>query len=169
MIAFVGFGQCRAVAGQGHAQGFAQAVHAVGGEHAGTRAAGGAGVVFDLLQPLSSHLACFVCAHAFKYGDQVDDLSICCFPGSHWSARDEDGGDVNAHRGHQHAGNDFVAVGDADHAVKLWASIIVSTQVGDQFAGGQGIFHAGVAHGDTVIDGDGVEFKRYAAWRGWPL
>ena len=43
-------GQNRAVAGQGHADGLAQAVHRVGGEHAGAGAAGGAAVAFELVE-----------------------------------------------------------------------------------------------------------------------
>ncbi len=35
--------------------------------------------------------------------------------------------------------------------------------VGDEFARGQGILHAGVAHGDAVANGDGVEFHGDAA------
>ncbi len=35
--------------------------------------------------------------------------------------------------------------------------------ISDDFTAGKRIFHAGVAHGDTVADGNRVEFKGYAA------
>ena len=46
---------------------------------------------------------------------------------------------------------------------KQWAWIIVSTRVGDQFAAGQRVLHADVAHGDAVVNADGVEQERHAA------
>ncbi len=83
--------------------------------------------------------------------------------GGHRPAADEDGGDVAAHGGHQHAGHDLVAVGDADHAVETVGPDHGLDAVGDELAGGQGIFHAAVAHGDAVVDTDGVEDERHAA------
>ena len=46
-----------------------------------------------------------------------------------------------------------------------WALTMYSTRVGDQFARRQRIEHAVVAHGDAVIDGDGVELLGDAAGR----
>ena len=46
---------------------------------------------------------------------------------------------------------------------KQWASIMVSTRVGDQLAAGQRVLHAGVAHGDAVVDADRVEHEGHAA------
>ncbi len=56
--------------------------------------------------------------HALEDGDQVDGLARRRPAGLHRPAADEDRRDVAAHRGHQHAGDDLVAVGDADHAVE---------------------------------------------------
>ena len=46
-----------------------------------------------------------------------------------------------------------------------WALTMYSTAVGDQLARGQAVEHAVMAHGDAVIDGDGVEFLGHAAGR----
>ena len=39
-------------------------------------------------------------------------------PGQHRAAADEDGGQVQPHRGHQHAGDNLIAVGDEDQGVE---------------------------------------------------
>jgi hypothetical protein len=83
--------------------------------------------------------------------------------GFHRAAGDEDGRDVDAHRGHQHARRDLVAVGDAHHGVGAVGVDHVLDRIGDQVARGQRIEHAVVAHGDAVVDGDGVEFLGDAA------
>ncbi|MNF49595.1 hypothetical protein D3C84_308700 [compost metagenome] len=83
--------------------------------------------------------------------------------GFHRAAGDEDHRDVQAQGGHQHAGGDLVAVGDADDGVGAVGVDHVLDGVGDDLATRQRIQHAVVAHGDAVIHGDGVEFFRYTA------
>ena len=83
--------------------------------------------------------------------------------GFHRPAGDEHGRDVEAQRRHQHAGRDLVAVGDADHGVGAMRVDHVFDAVGDQLARGQAVEHAVMAHGDAVVDGDGVEFLGDAA------
>ena len=83
--------------------------------------------------------------------------------GLHRAAGDEHGGDVEAQRGHEHAGDDLVAVRDADQCVGAVRVALVFDGVGDDVAAGQGVQHAGVAHGDAVVDGHGVELARDAA------
>ncbi len=85
--------------------------------------------------------------------------------GLHRPAGDEHGRDVEPQRRHQHARGDLVAVGDADHGVGAVGIDHVLDRVGDQFARGQRIQHAAVAHGDAVVDGDGVELLGHAAGR----
>ena len=46
-----------------------------------------------------------------------------------------------------------------------WALTIYSTRVGDELARGQAVEHAVMAHGDAVVDGDGVELLGDAAGR----
>jgi hypothetical protein len=83
--------------------------------------------------------------------------------GFHRAAGDEHHRDVQAQRSHQHAGGDLVAVGDADDGVGAMGVDHVLHRVGDDLARGQRIEHAVVAHGDAVVDRDGVEFLGYAA------
>src|SRR5699024_10877893 len=52
---------------------------------------------------------------------------------------------------------DLVAVGDAHQGVGAVGAHHVLHRVGDQVPAGQGVEHAVVAHGDTVVHGDGVE------------
>ena len=88
--------------------------------------------------------------------------------GFHRSARHEDCRDVQAQGRHEHAGRNLVAVGNAHHGVGAVGVHHVFHAVGDELARGQRIKHAVVAHGDAVVDGDGVEFLGHAA-RGFDL
>ena len=74
-------------------------------------------------------------------------------------------GDVEAQRRHQHARRDLVAVRDADERVGAMGVGHVFDAVGDHLARGQRIEHAVVAHGDAVVDRDGVELLGDAARR----
>ena len=65
--------------------------------------------------------------------------------------------DVQAHRGHQHSGGDFVAVGDAHQGVGTVGIDHVLDGVGDDVSRGQTVEHAVMAHGDAVVDRNGVE------------
>ena len=85
--------------------------------------------------------------------------------GLHRPAGDEDGGNVEPHGGHQHAGRDLVAVRDAHHRIGAVRVDHVLDGVGDELARGQRVEHAVMAHGDAVIDGDRVEFLGDAARR----
>ncbi len=93
-------------------------------------------------------------------GDAVDDDGLA---GLHRPAGDEDGGDVQAHRGVEHAGGDLVAVGDADQGVGGVRVDHVLDGVGDDLAARQRVEHAAVAHRDAVVDGDRVELAGHAA------
>ena len=176
-FAFLGDGENGAVARERHAEGFAEAVHGVGGEHAGAGAAGGAGGLFQFVQLGLGDLAGLEGADALEHADQIGFAGgglqvlrqvvvrglLFGDAGGHGTAADKDGGDVDAHGGHQHAGNDLVAVGNAHHAVEAMGAEHGFHGVGDQFAGGQGIQHAAVAHGDAVVHADGVENEGHAA------
>jgi hypothetical protein len=157
-------GQRRAVAGQRQAHGLGQAVHRIGGEHARAGAAGGAGRAFD---GGDIGVADIVVGGGNHGIDQVERL-LCSIleddlAGFHRTAGDEDHRNVEPHRGHQHAGRDLVAVGDADHGIGAMGVDHVFDGIGDEFARGQRIEHAVMTHGDAVIDGDGVEFLGDAA------
>ena len=83
--------------------------------------------------------------------------------GLHRTAADEDRRDIAADRGHQHAGNDLVAIRDADHAVETMGVEHRLHRIGDDLAAGQRVFHARVTHGDAVVHADRVEDERHAA------
>src|SRR5690606_19435938 len=129
-------GQHAAVAGQAQADRFHQAVHGVGGEHAGAGAAGGAGAAFDFGHLLVAVLA--VAGHDHGVDEvELDDLfRQFGLAGFHGAAGDEDGGDVQAQGGHEHAGGDLVAVGDAHQGVGAVGVDHVFHGVGDDLAGG---------------------------------
>ncbi len=92
----------------------------------------------------------------------VGELDLAGF---HRAAGNEDGGDIEPHRRHQHAGGDLVAVGDADHGVGAVRVDHVFDAVGNDLARWQRIEHAVMAHGDAVIHRDGVELLGDAAGR----
>jgi len=158
-ITLFGLRQGAAVVGQGEAQGFHQAVHAVGGEHPGAGAAGRAAVVLQRFQLGLINTTGLEGADAFEDTDQVDPAPVRGLASGHRAATDEDGRDVQPHGSHEHAGHDLVAVGDADHAVEGVSGDDRLHRVGDQLAAGQGVVHAQVAHGNAVIDADGVELE----------
>ena len=173
-LALLGDGENGAVAGQRHAERFAQAVHRVGREHAGAGTAGrdrrsarasckSAAVILPACSsptPLNTEIRSDFCAAGRRCAGQVAVRRLLRDAGRHRAAADEDGRDVEAHRGHQHAGHDLVAVRDADHAVEAMRADHGLHAIGDQFARGQRILHAAVAHRDAVIHADGVEDER---------
>ena len=108
-------------------------------------------------------LAVLLCRGADEDVDEVDFLAVGRAAGLHRPAADEDRRDVAADGAHQHAGDDLVAVGNADHPVEAMGLDHRLDAVGDQLAAGERILHALVAHGDAVVDADRVEDKRRAA------
>ena len=63
----------------------------------------------------------------------------------------------------EHAGDDLVAVGNADHAVELMAVDHRFDRIGDDFAAGKRILHAVVPHRHPVANADRVEDERHTA------
>ncbi len=155
-----------AVARQRQADGFGQAVHRVGSEHAGTGAAGRAGAAFDFGDFRVRHVGIGGLDHGVDQVDLGDDLAVggrLDLARFHRAAGHEHDRDVQAHRGHQHPRGDLVAVRDADHGVGAVRVDHVFHRVRDEFARRQRIQHAAVTHGDAVVHGDGVEFFGDAA------
>ncbi len=159
-------GQHGAVTGQGQAQRLGQAVHRVGGKHARARTAGRTGRAFDFGDVGVGDGVVAGLDHGV-HQVELDDLLAAIdhldhFAGFHRAAGDEHHGNVDAHGSHQHARRDLVAVGDAHHRIGAVGVDHVLDRVGDQVARRQRVQHAAVAHGDAVIDRDGVEFFRNA-------
>ncbi len=155
-------GRDRAVAGQRHAQRFRETVHRVGGKHPRAGAGPGAGAALQTLQRRGLEMAGGILGDRLKDRDQVGG-PLAGFPGQHRPARCKDGGHIGPRRPHVHPGDDLVAIGNKDHAVKAVGADHRFDAIGDQLARGQGVLHPAMAHGDPVADGDGVEFKRHAA------
>jgi len=158
-------GQHGAVARERQPQRFGQAVHRVGGKHSGAGTTGRAGGTLDVVDFLIGTVTVAGLDHGI---DEIDGDGLA-FPlhlaSLHRAAGNEDGRNIEAQRSHQHARGDLVAVGDANHGVSAVAIDHVFDRIGDQVARGQRIEHAGVTHGDAVIDGDGVEFLGDTAGR----
>ena len=160
-------GQQRTIARQRKPQGLGQAVHRIGREHAAARTASGAGAAFHLRDLFVGHMAVAGLDHG------VDQIKLALrlvaignrddFACLHGAAGDENNRDVQAHCGHQHAGGDLVAVADAHQRIGAVGIDHVFHAVGNQVAAGQAVEHAVVAHGDAVVNGDGIELLGNAA------
>ena len=146
-------GNDRPVARKSKSEGLVQAIHGIGGKHARTRAAGRAGTTLNSVYLLVTYLRV---ASEHHRVDQVVSL-VTVNSSFHWATRDKDSGDIKAHSSHQHAGGNLVTVTDADHGIDGMGIAHVFNAVGDQVAGWQGVEHPGMAHGDTIINGDCVE------------
>ena len=155
-------GRDGAVARQAHAQHFRQGVHGVGGKEPGTGAAARAGAVFDGGQFLFADLPGFKPAGGFEHGADADVLSLVPAR-EHGAPADHHRRDVQPGSGHEHPGDDFVAVGDQHQGIKGMAVGHRFDAVRHQFPTGQGVFHPVMAHGDPVADTDGREFNGGAA------
>ena len=151
-----------AVAGQRNADCLAQAIHAVGGVHAGAGTAARAAVAGAILQLRVIDEARLVGAHGLEHLGKADLLAAVT-AGQHRPSGAHHGGNVHPHRGHDHAGHDLVAVGHQHQTVQLVGHIHGLHAVTDQFPAGQGILHAHMAHGDAVTDTDGGHEDRGAA------
>ena len=152
-----------AVAGQGDADGLAQAVHGVRREHARAGAAAGAGIVLDIPELFRVHAPRADRADGLKDAAEIHRVPVSIRKRQHRPAGNKHAGQVEPGRRHQHAGHHLVAVGDEHQRVKAVGHGHAFHRIRDQLAGGQGIAHALVAHRDAVADGDGVELKGRAA------
>ena len=152
-----------AVARQRQTERLCEAVHRVGGEHARTRPTGRAGGALHLLHVFVADGRVAGLDHRVDEVELDLDAGELGLSGLHWSAGDEDRRDVEAHRRHQHAGRDLVAVGDAHQRVGTVGVDHVLDRVGDEIAAREAVEHAVVPHGDAVVDRDGVELLRHPA------
>src|SRR6266404_5196463 len=93
---------------------------------------------------------------------EVYRLAIGKPSGAHCSSTDEDGRNIYAHRGHQHAGHNLVAVRNAEHAVKTMRLQNGLNRIGDDLSRRKAVFHSDVSHCNPVIYANGVELERNA-------
>ena len=152
-----------AIARQCNADGLTETIHTVGCEHSAARAASRAGILLDLQQFGIGNLSIDFSGSTGKGGDEIERLAVCATSGFHGAAAHEDGRNVAPHGCHQHAGRDFIAVGNTDHSVEAMGFEHGFDGVGNDFPTGEGVFHSVVSHGDTVANTDGVENERNAA------
>ena len=150
--------------------------HGVGGELAAAGSGAGAGGGFYFFELGVGDLAGGVGADGFE---DLLDGDVDCFAGAGFggfavgayvhvaggdgAAVEHEAGDVEAGEGHDGAGHVFVAAGDADEAVEGVGAGDEFDGVGDEVAGDERGLHALRAHGDAVVDGDGVELHGRAA------
>ena len=158
-------GQNGAVARQSQTDGLGQAVHGVGGEHAG---AGTAGRADGLLVGEQILFVQIVIGGGVHHVDQIGVLLHGAVgqhggAGLHRTAGNEHGRNVESQRGHQHARHDLVAVRDQDEAIEARSHRNGLDRIGDELAARERVLHARVAHGDAVADTDGGELKGRAA------
>ena len=154
-------GHQRAIAGQRQAQCLGQAVHRVGGEHARARAARRASRALHLGDFLVRH----GCVSGHHHGvDQIKlDDTQPGFAGLHRAARNKHHRNVQPHGCHQHPRGDLVAVGNAHQRICAMRVDHVFHRVGNDVTARQRIQHAVVAHGNAVIDRNGVELFGHTA------
>ena len=155
-------GRDGAVARQGHADGLGQAVHGIGRVHARAGTAGGTGVLLQLVKLLVVDRAGGMAAHRLKHLGQAHPHTPV-LAGQHRPAADKNGRQVHPAGGQQHAGHNFVTVGDEHHRVHRMGGEHHLDGIGDQFARAQRVFHAGMVHGQAVAHADSVKGKRDAA------
>ena len=82
-------------------------------------------------------------------------------PGLHGPTRHKHGGNIQAEGSIEHAGGDFIAVRDAHHGVGGVGIAHIFDRIGNDLPGREGIQHAAVAHGNTIVDRNGIEFFRH--------
>ena len=158
-------GDGRGAARQSQPDRLDEAVHRVRGEHARAGTAGRAGRLFDQRKIGVGDARIDRVRHGRDEGQVRADCAVteCDLAAFHRTAGHEHGGDVEPQRGHQHAGSDLVAGRDADHGVRAMGVDHVLDRVGHQVARGQRVEHSAVAHGDAVVDSDGIELARNGA------
>ena len=106
--------RCRdgAVARETHSKDLRQAVHGVGGVHAGAGAAGRTGFLLVFRQLLLGNFA-----GGLKHAGEAGLVAVNV-ASKHWTAADKDSGQVETGRSHQKSGDVLVTVRNHNQAVK---------------------------------------------------
>ena len=93
---------------------------------------------------------------------EVDRAAVVGAPGEHRPAAHHDGRQVEAHGGHEHAGDDLVARGHEHESVEGVRLRHRLDRIGDQLAARQRVQHAAMVHGEAVADAHDPELERRA-------
>ena len=86
--------------------------------------------------------------------DKVN-LAVAYATGKHGPAAYNNGRYVQAQCSHEHAGDDFIAVGYQHQAVKRMGHSHNLDRVGNKLTAGKGVLHAFVVHGYAIANADG--------------
>ena len=119
-----------AVPRQGKPDCLVQAIHRVGGEHSRAAPASGTGVTLYFRHIGIAHTRVRRLNHRVY---QVE-MHPAPFAGLHRSSRHEHRGDIEPHRRHQHPRRNLVAIGDANHRIRLMRVHHILDAVGDNVA-----------------------------------
>ncbi|MNO45053.1 hypothetical protein D3C76_353100 [compost metagenome] len=119
--------------------------------------------MFQFKQLIIVDFADLVSADAFEDGSQGELFTLAVHAGLHRPAADKNRRDIDPQGAHHHARGNFITVGNADHAVEPVRGNNRFQGIGNDLAAWQGVAHSDMPHGDTVIDADGIEFKRNTA------
>ena len=157
-----------AVSGKPHPDRFGQTIHGIGRKHARARPARGAGGIFVFCELIFGHRSGTYRANAFKHRYEVylfgvRAAAIGVSSGEHGTAADKDGGQIQPRGGHQHSGDDLIAVRDHNQGIEGMADGHDFDGIGNKLAACERVFHPRVVHGDTVTDADGRKFHGCAA------
>ena len=152
----VGMGsQNRTIARQRESDSLRQRVHRIGGKHTRATTATRTSTTLYLFHFLVGYRGIGTLHHRrYEVGILTTPLTSL-----HGTTRTEYRRDVQSHRGHQHTWCHLIAVRDTDHRIGLVGIHHILHAVGNNVARRQRIEHTVVAHGDTVVDGDGVKLS----------
>ncbi len=147
------------VARKTNADGFAEAVHAVGGIHAGAGAATRAHVLFECTEAFIIDEAGFAGTNSFEHLRKGGLLTVNEAT-HHRSAGADDGWDVDAAGCHDHARYDFITVRNQYQSVELVSLRHGLHAIRNQLTAWQRILHSFVTHGDTIAYANGRDHNR---------
>ena len=148
----------RAIPRKCHSQHFRQGVHCVGGEEPCAGATARAAFCFQIFHFLSRHIACRKFARCFK-GLADTDIAPLITAGQHGAAGNHNGRNVKAGSRHQHTGHNLVAVRNQNQRIETGSHGHRFHGISDKFPAGQRVFHARMAHSDTIADTDSRKFN----------
>jgi len=143
------------IARKGKPDGFIQTVHGIGCEHARTGSACGTGQFLNTIHFFITHRR----IHCHDHGiHQV--VGLISIPSRlHGSARYKNGGNVQSHGCHEHAGSNLVTIGYTKKRIYLMGIGHIFYAVSYKIPGRKGIEHTVVSHGNTIINGYGIKFR----------
>ena len=149
----------RSVSGKSQTDRFVQAVHRIGGKHSRTTSASGTGPILDLGDFFITHTFVGRLNHRIN---QVQMLSIQ-FTGFHRTSGYKYSRNIQSHSRHQHPRSDFVTIADTYHGIRFMGIHHIFHTIGNDIPGRKRIKHSVMSHGNTIINGNRIEFRSKAS------